>query len=327
MTSELRERVDGVLGSFASAELALLQLGTSNGDLRKQFVMDSFHVNRFHKSYRAWDNIRREEFIDKEIASYNQKLGVVTRLNYETEKLVREYGKASDTIKLPEFSFSIHTIKQYDEGRLLQELGIDESVLLVDINQLFSLELGGALPNPDLKVIQDLLNIEFRLRIERKIKYELLLLVKQLLTSKNKKWAVRDQSLNEFMRKLAGVTEEVESIRKSEKEDLGWADEEFLDEDMDEEDEDDDDDRQDAEEEEAVEEELEGEGAVEDSNDMQIEDSTKVVEESQPEDAATIEESESVTPFEASPSPAVTDLNKEQPSLHDLDDDIMNIDG
>ncbi|KRZ98909.1 uncharacterized protein AC631_05327 [Debaryomyces fabryi] len=192
--------------------------------LQREFLLDSFRVNRFHKDYKEWENKSKDTFIENEIKGYNNKLGQMSRLNFETEKLDKEYEGLRDTVKLPECRLSIQTIKLYNDGLLLKyiEKNSDgEYPQTVDISELFSLDSNSKLPQPDFTVFNRLLNIEYKLRIQRKVKYEILLSVKQQLTAKNKKWSSRDSDLNYFMtRKLVDIMNEVEKVRKSEYEDL-----------------------------------------------------------------------------------------------------------
>lgn len=192
--------------------------------LQREFLLDSFRVNRFHKGYKEWENKSKDIFIENEIKGYNNKLGQMSRLNFETEKLDKEYEALRDTVKLPTCQLSIQTVKLYNGGSLLQYIEKNaegEYPLTVDISELFSLDSNSSLPPPDFNVFNRLLNIEYKLRIQRKVKYEILLSVKQQLTAKNKKWSSRDSELNYFMtRKLVDIMNEVEKVRKSEYEDL-----------------------------------------------------------------------------------------------------------
>lgn len=192
--------------------------------LQKEFILDSFHVNRLHKSYKDWENKENDAFMGGEIKGYNYKLGKMSRLNFETEKLDKEYEGLREKVKLPACLLSIRTIKKYNDGALLRYIlknADGEFPSSIDISELFSLDPQSELPPPDFKVFNRLLNIEFRLRIQRKVKYEILLSVKQQLTAKNKKWSSRDSDLNYFMTtKLADIMSEVEKVRKSEYEDL-----------------------------------------------------------------------------------------------------------
>ena len=192
--------------------------------LQREFLLDSFRVNRFHKGYKEWENKSKDVFIENEIKGYKNKVGQMSRLNFETEKLYKVYEGLRDTVKLPTCQLSIQTVKLYDEGSLLQYIEKNaegEYPPTVDISELFSLDSNSTLPPPDFNIFNRLLNIEYKLRIQRKVKYEILLSVKQQLTAKNKKWSTRDSELNYFMtRKLVDIMNEVEKVRKSEYEDL-----------------------------------------------------------------------------------------------------------
>lgn len=234
---KLQNSILQTIGTFQSAN-KLLELNTeilNNNELltdkvndikklQREFLLDSFRVNRFHKDYKDWENKTKDAFIENEIKGYNNKLGQMSRLNFETEKLDKEYEGLRDTVKLPECRLSIQTIKLYNDGTLLKYIEKDaegEYPLTVDISELFSLDSDSKLPQPDFAVFNRLINIEYRLRIQRKVKYEIILSVKQQLTAKNKKWSSRDSELNYFMtRKLVDIMNEVEKVRKSEYEDL-----------------------------------------------------------------------------------------------------------
>lgn len=290
--------------------------------LKKQFVLDSFKVNRFHKKFKNWENSSTDEFVQNEITAYNSKLGELSRINYETEHLLREYKKFCEQIDLPSFQFARETLEQYENGRLLPETASESSAIA--LSDIFSLNVDGILPKPDIDTFRALLNIEFRLRIQRKIKYEILLIIKQQLTAKNKKWAARDSTLNEFMRKLENVTEEVDRIRKSEKEDLKEYDE---DDDEEEDDEDEEMEQEEQEEqhgdyEEAGDEQGVGEEEEEEEDALvepeHLEFSAGPEEARDPEDEETPEQIEEGNP----PSSGTDDIQ-----AADEDDDIMNIDG
>lgn len=191
---------------------------------QRQFLLDSFAANKLNKQYKQWEAAERDSFVNNEVLAYNKRVAQMARLNDEVEALDREYDGLRNSISLPDFRFSIQTIQEYENGRFLQNVpqSADGKVpLQVRLNELFSLDSGLETPTPTFAEFSKLVNLEYRLRMQRQIKYEVLLVVKQQLTAKNKKWAARDSSLNQFMtRDLPSMFDEVAKIKQSEYEDL-----------------------------------------------------------------------------------------------------------
>lgn len=192
--------------------------------MQRLFLLDSFKVNKFHKDYKSWENKEVNTFIDTEAYQYNKRLGKMARLNDDIEISEKEYDKLRNTIKLPSFLFSLQTIEAFQDGKLLKYLEKNESGQYpskVDLNDLFSLNPNSNLMTLKYDVFNQLINIEYRLRMQRQIIYEILFEVKQQLTLKNQKWASRDSILNQFMSKdLPHMFEAVSKIKQNESEDL-----------------------------------------------------------------------------------------------------------
>lgn len=191
---------------------------------RTQFLLDSFRVNKFHKDYKSWEGKAIDSFVDEEVLLFNKQLGKMARINEEIEILETEYDKVRRQIKIPSFKFSIQTIQAYNGGELLRFVDkIEEGKYpsTVDSTSIFSLGGGSNLLPLDFGTFNKLLNIEYRLRMQRQIKYEVLVVAKQQLTAKNQKWASRDSALNQFITKdLQRMFEEVSKIRENEQDDL-----------------------------------------------------------------------------------------------------------
>lgn len=200
------------MSSFDSAERLLADAG--NAQLRKAFVLDSVRIHRFHKSYKAWEAQQRAEYVDTQIAAYNQKVGQVARVGFETDQLRTQYLELARQITLPHFRLAVELVAQFDHGRLMPN--VPAGCTDVALDQIFTLEANGNLAQPNLETMQKLLDIEFRLRVERRMKYEFLQEVKQQLAARNTKWAARDAALAEFMQRLTEVAGEVERIREGE---------------------------------------------------------------------------------------------------------------
>lgn len=191
---------------------------------RTQFLLDSFRVNKFHKDYKLWEGKEIDSFVDEEVLLFNKQLGKMARINEEIEILETEYDKVRRQIKIPSFRFSIQTIQAYNEGELLRFVDKNDEnkyPSTVDSTSIFSLGSGSNLLPLDFGTFNKLLNIEYRLRMQRQIKYEVLVVAKQQLTAKNQKWATRDSALNQFITKdLQHMFDEVSKIRENEQDDL-----------------------------------------------------------------------------------------------------------
>lgn len=306
---ELKLLLDESKSTLESTKNLLEKIGELNSDsgnpdtvfeikkLQREFILDSFKVNRFQKQYKNWIHEKKQDIIDTDVKEYNLKLGKTARLNSEVEELDDDFESLRKSIKLPDFKFSIHTISQFDDGKLLEYITKDQETgefpPEVELSQLFSVDSDSTLPSPDFKSFQSLLNIEHRLRIQRRIKYEVLLTVKNQLTSNNRKWTTRDVSLNEFINnKLAKVIQETEEIKKNEYEDLKnfkYSDEE----------EEDDDDIDD------IEQELELDDAMDEEN--------KILEQESVSDNESIGDDEPLPDVEAVGNERNIDIDEEHP--------------
>lgn len=183
---------------------------------QRQALLDSLKVKRFHKLYKQWENQRRDDFIEKEVRAYNKKYAQVTRLHTELAELDEKYRDMKKSVLLPAFNFLKQTLKEFEEGRLLEGF---EDKSLISLDSLYSLDPSTQTP-PDYQTFNKLMNLEFRLRTISQIKYEVLLRVRTHLTSKNSQWAKRDALLNEFLRSVREKIDEVKKIRTAESQDL-----------------------------------------------------------------------------------------------------------
>lgn len=232
----LAEKAERSLDSVS--ELLRLTKEISNGignlqDLKKaqkQVLLDSFSVKKFHRDYKEWENNGINLFIDGEVKAYNRKLAQMSRLHNEIFEQEEKYAELRKTISLPQFQFSLQTIESYEGGRLLERLETENGKYprKIQLDQLFSLDSNSRLPPPSFTEFNQLVNLEYRLRMFMQIKHEVLLRVKTHLTAKNTQWATRDAALDLFMtRDLPKVIAEVEKIKTSEYEDLKYYEEEY----------------------------------------------------------------------------------------------------
>lgn len=199
--------------------------------IQKQAILDSFTVKKFHRDFKEWENMAQRQFVDTQVKAYNKKYAQISRLHSETLHLEETLSELRSTILLPQFHFSIQTLQHYEDGKLLEHVAKDEKgqyPSTVSTDQIFSLDPNSTLPHPTYQEFNKLVNIEYRLRMQLQIKYEVLLRVKANLAAKNSQWATRDSTLNQFItRDLPKVIDEVKKIKTSEYEDLKYYEEDF----------------------------------------------------------------------------------------------------
>lgn len=232
---QFKESLNGLEKTMSSAKELLefnnrlikdSDLGNSNelAVVQKNFLLDSFKASKVHSDYKRWQSEKKDAFIRDDVRSYNEKLAIMARLNYDIEKLDEDKERLRKKVLFPDFSFSLSTLKKYEDGYFLKYLKTDDNgnyPSLVDIKDIFTLNDNKDIPQLEYHVFKKLLNIEYRHRVEAKLKYELLLSVKQQLTMKNKRWSTRDSELDYFMNKtLASVISDAQNIRKNEYDDL-----------------------------------------------------------------------------------------------------------
>lgn len=225
-------------GSLSASKLLELtkQLAEGNGDalevkkVQKQTLLDSFAIKKFHRDYKEWSNGSIDQFIDSEVKMYNRKFAQMARLHTDVLELEGKYADLRKTISLPPFHFSTQTLQAFEGGRLLERIQKEKGRYpsKISLDQLYSVDRNSKLPPPVFAEFNKLVNLEFRLRMLRQIKHEVLLRVKSHLTAKNTQWASRDAALNLFLtRDLPKVVEEVAKTKSSEYEDLKYYEEDY----------------------------------------------------------------------------------------------------
>lgn len=213
------DMLETALSSFQSAFDALSRIEESNNTplLDRQFITDSFLVNRLTKAFKDWEERNKKSYLETEARGYNKQIGQIARVNADVEALEAEFERTLKKNTLPNFAFSILTIENYNDGEFLKYLSRDENGQYqkqVRTSELFLLDDSSELPEPKLEVFNRLVNIEARIRIQKKIVCEILIHTKNQLASKNRKWSSRDTSLQEFLETtLPGVFTEIEKVR------------------------------------------------------------------------------------------------------------------
>ncbi|KAI5970673.1 hypothetical protein CANMA_000264 [Candida margitis] len=229
---------------------------------KRNYIIDSFNLEKTHKQYKNWENETRLAFIKEDIVSYNQVVAKIANVNQKLDESSNSYEVLAKNIKIPDFTISIKTLENYGDEELL-ELGRSYQTANLQLVQLFS--LNAANENklfPDFQVIQELINIEFRLRVEKRVHLEILMSMKNKIQTQNKSWTVRDNQLREFID--IKVQQMIETVEKANAEDNKARGEE---EEEEEDDDDDDEDEDEEEEEEEVVRELDSDDGDEEDGD------------------------------------------------------------
>ncbi|KAM9926666.1 hypothetical protein OXX59_003053 [Metschnikowia pulcherrima] len=198
---------------------------------QRHALLDSFKVKKFHREFKEWEHTQKEVFVETEVKRYNQKYAQMSRVYADYERSAAIFEDARKTTQIPQFSFSLETIKHFENGVLLErvEKGANgEYPGQIALSSLFSLDADSGLPPPSFQVFNKLVNLEYRLRMLLQIKHEVLLRAKTHLAAKNSQWASRDAKLNSFLgTDFRRVYEEIEKIKTSEYEDLKYYEEDF----------------------------------------------------------------------------------------------------
>lgn len=230
--SEGHDRIDAVqsnltrcLDSFASAWKLMdvnknLAFGDEKNELellqtiKRAFILDSFKLSKYQKDYKDWESDAREEFINNDVVDYNSVVGKISKVNQKLESSSTLYEQLSSGIKIPEFVVSKKTLEKFGNQDLI-EIANRHPENNFKLSQLFSLNpnQAGTLV-PEFDIVHDLINLEFRLRIEKRIQLEILASMKNKLQSMNSTWVVRDDNLKDFLNhKVAKVVEQVTQVR------------------------------------------------------------------------------------------------------------------
>ncbi|CAI5756090.1 unnamed protein product [Candida verbasci] len=184
--------------------------------IKKKYILDSFIISRFQKEFKEFQYDEKLETMDMKNFDYNKIVGEISRLNTKLDTSFTDFEKLSRQVKIPQFKISVETLTHLNDAELLKiaQNSISENTdKNVELNQLFSLKEDAVLPFIDYSRINKVINLEFRLRLRKRLNYELLTFLKNQLQYENKLWIQREQSLSEFLTKpLADTLTQVERI-------------------------------------------------------------------------------------------------------------------
>lgn len=177
----------------------------------KAYILDSYLASNSVKNYKEWT----QENVPSNVP-YNKTTGEMSRLNNDINVLTSEYDnlKKNGGISLPDFTLSKQTLIEFGDEEILRRIGDSKTV---KIDEIFSVEGNLTLPFPDYALFNQLANIEFKIKVQKKVQYEILNQLKNQILAENNKWLLREQELNDFFEnKLPAVIEKVQGIKADE---------------------------------------------------------------------------------------------------------------
>ena len=198
---------------------------------KRNYIVDSFKLDKSHKEFKNWESETRLGFIQDDLVNYNQVVAKIAKINQKLNESSNTYEALAKTIQIPDFTVSIKTLEKYGDEKLL-ELGKLYGTPNIQLVQLFSLNTESANKLfPEFSIIQDLINIEYRLRIEKRVHLEILTLMKNKIQTQNRTWTVRDNQLKDFLD--IKVQQMIKTVEEANAEDSKAREEEEEDEDED----------------------------------------------------------------------------------------------
>lgn len=198
----LQSKIDTLLTTNDSIS-QLLQQPTEA--LQRQLILDSFMISQFNRELKDLKSTIHEDSFP-----YNKKLSLMFKHSNELEIIMKEYEQKSKMVKLPDLKISSITLKQYDETLETDEKNIN-------IKDFFTVDKSIDKPVLDFDAFKKLLNLEYRNRIERMVKYQILLNIKSDIDKDKDKWSKRNVELEKFLQKdVEKVIKTVENIRNDE---------------------------------------------------------------------------------------------------------------
>ena len=207
---------------------------------QRSFILDSFKLTLFQTKFKTWEHSYTANFTETTISQYNKLLGQMAICNSRKEATDKEYSLLMTSVELPQFEFSKEAYErsfgnestQTEESKETQKKAIKKngssdrtkSLLSIDspftensshstLDHIYSVSPSSPLPFPQFEEFNRLVNAEYRLRIEKRIKYEILEVVRNRLTTSTEKWKARVARLDKFFDGVDEIANEVETIQ------------------------------------------------------------------------------------------------------------------
>ena len=207
---------------------------------QRSFILDSFKLTLFQTKFKTWEHSYTANFTETTISQYNKLLGQMAICNSRKESMDKEYSLLMSSVELPQFEFSKEAYErsfgnettETEESRETQKKAIKKngssdrtkSLLSIDspftensshstLDHIYSVSPSSPLPFPQFEEFNRLVNAEYRLRIEKRIKYEILEVVRNRLTTSTEKWKARVARLDKFFDGVDEIANEVDTIQ------------------------------------------------------------------------------------------------------------------
>ncbi|CAH6720472.1 hypothetical protein CLIB1444_04S00826 [[Candida] jaroonii] len=199
---KLQSNIENLLTTNESISQLLQQ---PNKSLQRQSILDSYAISQFNRDVKDMKSSIHEDSF-----SYNKKLSLMFKHSNELEIIMKEYEQKSKLVKLPDLKISTLTLKQYDESLHAEEQNIN-------IKDFFTVDKSIDKPLLDFDSFKKLVNLEYRNRVERMVKYQILLNIKSEIDKDKDKWSKRNVELERFLqRDVEKIVKTVENIRNDE---------------------------------------------------------------------------------------------------------------
>ncbi|KAI5962641.1 uncharacterized protein KGF55_003717 [Candida pseudojiufengensis] len=192
-------------------------------NVKKRFILSSVKLQRSIQNLKDIENESKKNFIKKDITNYNKLVSEVAKANQNLAETTISYEKLASTVKMPDFTINIKTIRKFHNEDLIKIsekiISADESVKNIKLNQLFALNSNNDendLIFPDIQLLHDLINLEFQEKIKKRVMLEILSLIKVKLEKETRSWIQQDSLLKHFLNvKVKEVIEKVELLKST----------------------------------------------------------------------------------------------------------------
>ncbi|KAI3402310.2 hypothetical protein KGF56_004880 [Candida oxycetoniae] len=167
--------------------------------IKRNFIIDTFKLGKVHKEYKDWEQETRTEFAANDIFKYNKVIAQIARINQKLDITSKNYENLSSGIKIPDFAVGMESLRKLGNQQLI-DIATKYQEDNLKLTQLFSLDPNESnLIFPEFEIMRKLINIEFGLRIEKRVQLEILVSLREHIKSSNRVWKERDSLLKNFL--------------------------------------------------------------------------------------------------------------------------------
>lgn len=211
----LMESIENVLKTFTSIKDILqntrevIEISNINDELlrkneiiRKNYVLDSLKSNNLQRQFKDWELKQKKLILNNEIFDYNRVLSKTQKINFDIYELYDKYEHLLKNIVYPNLSFSKKTLFDHCDESQLKEIFKNEDfnqLSEIPIEKIFNIKYQKSLNFLNFTFFQNLLNLEFKLRIKKRIKYEIFVMIKKYLVLSNHNCSYKINNLTDFI--------------------------------------------------------------------------------------------------------------------------------